>query len=205
VKRIGVLSVAVLFFCGCTGQKPLVKPLAEAPKIHRVAVLPFEGAGGEAVAHEFIRQLVANGFEVSDHVQNVDAVVSGRVNAYQPGDKMMIVLGKTSTVDTSGQLAEVANPVISLNGSQVTAQAPAYGVPSAQLVATMARAEVGARLTPSGTTDALWADEYGYEGLDMAAVVQTTVDRLMKSLCARILPAIMTAPLKPAGGPPEKR
>ena len=151
-------------------------------KIHRVAVLPFEGNGGPAVTNEFIRQLLAAGFEVSDRAPGADAVLSGVVTVYKPGEKLMVVLGHTSTVNAAGQTVDVANPVVSLNGSQVTSKSPAFGVPSSQIVAVDASVEVTAKLTHSASGNIIWGDEFSYEELDVQGAVQAVVDSLVSSL-----------------------
>lgn len=145
-------------------------------------MLPFEGNGGSAIANEFIRQLLAEGFEISDRAQGVDAVLSGAVTTYKPGEKLMVVLGHTSMVNATGQTVDVANPIISLNSSPVTSESPAFGVPNAQIVAVSASVEVIAKLTHVASGNVVWGDEFSYEALDMKDAVQAVVDELVKSL-----------------------
>jgi TolB-like protein len=193
----------VLSFClvGCA-PKPAIKPVFAMSKVHRVAVLPFEGNGGSSVANEFIWQLLADGFEVSDRTQGVDAVLSGAVTMYKPGDKLMVVLGHTSTVNAAGQTVEVVNPVESLNGSQV--MAGSHAVQNSQNVAVNASVEVTAKLTHAASGNVIWGDEYSYEGLEVQDAVQAVVDSLVKSLRRMITQAGGTLPIKPVSVPGVK-
>ena len=197
-EKFFVLSsqFVVLSFClSACAPKAAIKPAFVMSKVHRVAVLPFDGNGGPSVANEFIRQLLANGFEVSDRTQGVDAVLSGAVTVYKPGDKLMVVLGHTTTVNGAGQTVDVANPVVSLNGSQVTAGSPS--MPNSQIVAVNASVEVTAKLSHAASGNVIWGDEFSYEGLEVQDAVQVVVDSLVKSLHRMITQAGRTLPVKP--------
>jgi hypothetical protein len=139
------------------------------------------------VANEFIRQLLASGLEVSDRSKEVDAVLVGRVTDYKTGDKFMVFLGNTSTVNAGGQMVAVTNPVVSLGGAPITSKTAAFGVPHSEIIAVNATVAIAARLSYAAGGTVAWADEFSYEGLDIQDAVRAAVGGLVNSL-RRVVP-----------------
>lgn len=175
------LACCLLAWTGCA-TKVVVKPGFDFSKIHRVAVLPFEGPGGPTVTNEFVRQLLASGLDVADRARGVDAVLSGTVIDYRPNNPLMVFLGLASIPVPGSQPVVVTNPVVSAGGIQVTPKGTAFGLPNAQMVTVNVSVGIHARLSDSASGRAVWAQDYSYEALDAQGAIQAVASTLVKSL-----------------------
>jgi hypothetical protein len=182
-----ILLLAGFSLLACS-QKNIVKPDTDTTKIHRIAVMEFEGAGGPAVTHEFIRQLVGTGLEVSSVKAGSDAVLRGSVNPYKPAEKLIVYLGNTLQALPNGQTVAVINPVVSSPGVPIVSTGSAMGVTTVQMVESSARLGVLAQLVDSRSARVIWTGAWEYESLDVPGVTQSIVTELLKSL-ARTVPA----------------
>lgn len=178
---------SLLLFPGCANRMS-VKADYDFSKVRRMAVPEFSGPGGDAVANEFVRQLVATRLEVTERREGADLVLSGAVTEFKPGDKLMVFLGDTTTVSPGGQTVVVTNPVVSLSGTQVTTQGAAMGLPNTQVVSVSASVGIIAKLLDAGTGEAVWSDSYTYEGLDIQSALDAVVGAMVRSM-GRVIPA----------------
>jgi TolB-like protein len=182
------ILIGSLALCACATKPKLVNPSADFSKIHKISVVPFEGAGGREATDEFVRQLLAGGLEVTDDKHPGDAVLKGAVTSYNPAHTLIVFLGKTSVLEPGGQLLTVTNPVVSPGAAQVTPDV-ATGTQSAQVASVSAVVEVAARLTDASSGSPIWSGSYSYEALDMPLAIQTVIGNLAQSL-GHILPAL---------------
>jgi hypothetical protein len=146
----------------------------------RVLVSAFDGDGGTSVTQEFIRQLLAAGFTVTDKAQSADVVLSGSVTDYHASDKMLIFLGAAVFPGPKGQSLDVDNPIIS--GHSSTSDTTALTLPKTQLVVASASIGLSATVKDLKTGDLLWANSYSYEGLTMESTIQIVVNTLVRSI-----------------------
>lgn len=181
--RAGWVAFCLLPIClsACASHNAAAKTAFDFSRIHRVAVLPFDGQGGDAVSNEFVRQLLAGGLQVTNRNKNVDAVLTGAVTTYKTGEKRVIFLGRVSVPAPDGQTVSVTNPVV----SQMDTPMNPVGIenlPAAQIVSVNANVGVIAHLAEAATGRLIWAREYSYEGLDIQDTLQAVVATLAQSL-----------------------
>jgi len=150
-------------------------------------VTPFEGAGGQEVADEFVRELVRTGLEVTDAQHPGDAILGGIVTEYKPNSTLMVFLGKTTLIAPGGQSVVLNNPIVSPGASQAVPESNEAGAQTAQVAAVSAVVGVTARLTDAASGKILWSGSYAYEGFDLHGALQPVVAFMMQSL-ARFLP-----------------
>jgi len=181
----GLLGV-LLVGAGCAGQKAEVKPAFDVSKIKRISVGAFDGAGGQAVADEFVRELVGTGIEVTDVHHPGDATLKGRVTLYKSQDALMIFLGSTSLVAPGGQTVTVDNPIVSPGGAQGLPDGSLLGVHNAQMASIQAVVGVQAQLLESGTGKLIWTGAFSYEALDLQGALQAVIGALTESMGAAL-------------------
>lgn len=180
-------GVAALAFAlaGCRAHKPVktpAEPTVDLTTIHRVAVMKFEGQGGQAVADEFVKQLLADGYQVVDRHLNPQAVLTGIVTDYQSASKRLVFLG-ISTATVAGQTAVITNPMLTdATAALSSSEGSSFGLPDVHIVAVRAMVGVIARLTDPSGRPLFWGDEYAYEGLELPAVTQTVIGVLSRSM-----------------------
>ncbi|HVO33211.1 MAG TPA: LptE family protein [Elusimicrobiota bacterium] len=171
---------ALLACAACATKKPATASI-DVSRIRHIAVLPFAGPGGPAVANEFIRELLAAGLSVSQSADEADAVLSGNVTDYRSNNKLMVYLGQSTLVNGAGQTLTASNPVVSTSGAPLNAKGSLFGLPNAQVVFIQSSVNVVAHLSHRSSGRVLWSDEFGYEGIDLATASQAAVDQLMQS------------------------
>ncbi len=120
---------------------------------------------------------------------DADAVLTGSVTDYKPSQKLMVLIGNTHRHGANGQTLVVTNPVVSLSGSEVTNEGPAFGLPDAQVISVSATVGVIAHVVDVRTGDVVWSDEFSYEGMDVQSALQATVSSLVGSL-GKVMPAL---------------
>jgi len=182
-------AFGVLSFGGCAAHRAAAAPAAQAASVHRVAVLPFENDPENAVSNEFIRQLLGSGLQIVDRSASgtADAILAGKVLDERPSDKMIIYLGKVSVPTKNGPGVEVDNPVVSEPLNPVAAQGSPMGIAGTQMVSVNALVGVAATLTmQKPASRILWADQYTYEGLDLAHTTRAVAGVLAQSLRAAL-------------------
>lgn|GEM_PF-2203551 len=176
--------ICLLFLLvSCAQQKP-VKAEYNSNQVKRVAVGSFEGQGGTAVAHEFVKQLLNAGFVVTEQTAAADAVLTGVVNDYRPSDNLLIFIGTATFPAPNAQSVEVINPIIG-SASPTTAVA-ALGLPKVQMVSVCAGLEVSAKLSAIKTGTLLWANSASYESLTLPAAAQVVTQELTQNLRKKI-------------------
>ena len=173
----------------CATAPKQVKSEYNFNQVKRVALGTFEGQGGDAVGHEFVRQLVAAGFTVTDQKENAEVVLSGIVNDYQPSAKMLVFIGAAKFPGAKDQPVDVTNPIV--NGSAPT-DVSALELPKIQMVAASARVGVDARLTDVKTGESVWTASDSYESLTMTGALQSMTGAMVRSL-RRLIPAAAPA------------
>ncbi len=168
---------------GCAVSKPVTtaSPATVLP-IHRLAVLPFSGTGGSALAHELIRQMLPLGLTISENPKEADVLLSGSMTDYKPNNKRMIFLGQSTTVSVSGQTIAVSNPVASLSGNQTAPVDAGFGLNGSRVVWVSATVGAVVRLTDRRSGNVLWAGEYAYESLDLDSASKAVAEVLLHSL-----------------------
>jgi hypothetical protein len=179
--------LTTLLLTSCATQRPAQKPVKSGynfSQIKRMALGRFEGQGGDAVGHEFVRQLVAAGFAVTDQQQNAEVVLSGTVTDYRPSDKMLVFIGTAKFPGAKDQPIEVTNPIVN---SAAPTDISALGLPKIQVVAVSAGVAVDARLVDVKTGETVWANSDSYEGLTMPSAIQTMTTALVRSI-RRVIP-----------------
>jgi hypothetical protein len=151
-----ICGLLLALLTGCATRPATVAITPEAPSpVRKIAVGAFEGNGGPVVNNEFIRQLVGAGRIVTDQPAAADAVLSGRVDEFQPSHKLLVTLGKEPS-------DPAAKPV--------------------QIVMASAVVGVSARLKDNRTGKVIWTDAYQYESVNVADATQAVIATLVKSL-----------------------
>lgn len=167
---------------GCAAKKANIKAGYNFAGIHRLAMGAGSGAGHEAVATEFVRQLVTSGLTITEQSKAADAVLVITVVDYKPDDKTLIFLGKVQSANGAESTVTLINPVVSMAGRQAMPETALAGWPKMQMVSGSASLGVIAQLKDAHTGQVVWTDSYSYEGLDMASAARLVVERLATEL-----------------------
>jgi hypothetical protein len=195
-NRVGWITPIYLSLClaGCAAHRAAVQPAMDLSKVQRVSVRPFEGAGGAAVADEFVRQWLGSGLEFRDDKGATDVVLQGTVTEYKSNDQRIVFLGNTVLAAAGGQTVVISNPVLSLQSSAVMPEGVGAFVNAkkAQVVSKGAVVGVVARLTAASSGQILWAESFVYEGLDIPSAQHAVVEHLTRS-ASRVLPSLAKA------------
>jgi len=186
-----VLAVSLTACVPATTAKA-VKKGYDFAAVKRASVAPFQGNGGAAVANEFIRQLVGTGLSVTEQASAADVVISGRVTEYRPNNKILVFLGESSTPGANGPSVVMTNPMISISEGSVSVEGAAMARRGTQMVTVNSTVGVIVQMKDAKTGDIVWADSFGYEGLDMNSATRSTVERLIQTL-QRVLPRAAAA------------
>ena len=169
---------------------PQRKPAFDIVRVRRIAIAKFDGDGGPAITQAMTRALTESGVLIVDRSRGADALLTGMVVEYKPDRKWMVFLGRTQTTTPDGRAMEVSNPVVAPGGRPVLTR---MGENQIQMVCAGASVSVIARLLSSGNGDVMWAGEFSYEGLDLAAAQQPVISTLAQSL-RRSLPRATRPP-----------
>lgn len=178
---------------GCASQAPLKPAALDISRIHRIAVLPFDGQGGDQAANALARRLLDAGLQITDQDKNVDAVITGVMTDFRPVAKRMVFLGNSRLATLGGQTVSVNNPVVSAVDVPGTPESVAFERPREQMATVYAGAGAAVRLTEAVSKKVIWADDYSYEGIDVGSALQGLANKLVRSL-SRLLPAARNAP-----------
>lgn len=168
--------------CGCVTQKVNPAPAAEAPSVTRIAVLPFEGSGGEFVTHEVVRNLLAAGYQVVDKAKSPQAILNGNVTEYRTSVKHMVYLGEMVMPGKGDQTVTVTNPVVT--STEVPLAAEGKGAPGAPMVLVTTAVGAAAKFTVVSSGRVIWADGFTYEATDVKSA-STVVGKVLVSSLQR--------------------
>ena len=196
----------VVFLSSSCAPRAAFKRDYDFSRLKRLAVLRFQGAGGDAVSDILAQTLLSAGVTVIERREaeallnerrlgqgalgdpapaaevgrllGVDGVLAGSVLDFSPSQKYLVLLG---TQTATGVLV-VSNQVIPLSGSQVYSQGSAFGLPDSRIVIGSATVAVSTRLIDVKTGEVVWAQSENYEGLDIAAATEGVARALVRSL-----------------------
>lgn len=202
--------IAVIIFLvsisGCV-SRVAIKADYDFTKIKRIGVLSFIDYGeqkgsGEAVADEFIRQLIRKDLVVIERIQlenilkeqdlsssgymnpqtikkagellGVDVIITGTVTKYLPEDKYVVLLGtKTKTVKIT-EFSDVERK----NRKKIKT----HERKEPQLIVVNAEVGISARMIDVQTGTIVWANSYTYDAFDIETAMEWTVSDLLWSL-----------------------
>lgn len=181
-----VLMGAMLSGCATTAG-PVKKATYDFGRVKRVALGTFTGLGGTEVGREFVKQLLASGFVVTDKPQTADAVLSGTVTDYRALNQMLVFLGTATFPGPKDAPIEIVNPIVS--GEAQTSEATALTLPKTQMMMTTASVGVNAQLNDVKTGDLIWANSYSYEGLNMPSAIHIVAGTLASAIHRLVLGA----------------
>jgi hypothetical protein len=182
-------SLFALLLTACAPAPKPVKSGYNYNHVKRIALDTFAGQGGDAVSHEFVRQLVAAGFAVTDQKQNAEVALSAPVTDYRPSNKMLVFIGAAQFPGAKDQPVDVTNPIVN---SAAPTDVSALSLPKIQVVAVSASVGVEARLVDVQTGETVWTNSDSYEALSMPGAVQTLTTALVRSIRS-LIPAAKPA------------
>ncbi len=183
--------VLMFSFVSCAPNRAALQPEYDYQKVHKICVLPFQGAGGPVTFNEFVREMAGTGIEVINSPVGADAILQGNVTEYKDNTQLIVFLGNTSLVTPGGQTVVVNNPMVSVNGSQATPDGTVPGVRNPQVISIMSTVAVDAHLLDAVTHKVLWTAHDSYEGLDLQGALRVVVETMTQSM-AKTIPQMTT-------------
>jgi hypothetical protein len=188
-----ISAVLLVFLTGCVSRAAIKKDY-DFTKIKRVGVLSFSSrrAGiGEAIADEFMRQLLMKNINVVERAQlasilqeqdlgtsgyldpatakkakallGVDVIITGTVTEYSPHNEYTYPSTNTTTIRT-------------IKGETKTIERPS------EIVITNAQVGISARMIDVETGSVVWINSYTYDAMDIQTAIEWTVSDLLDSL-----------------------
>jgi hypothetical protein len=171
------------FLASCAFPRAAYKPGFDFSRIRTVRIGDFSSVGqapnsGAVVANEFIRQLLAAGYSVTDS-NEADVVLIGTVNEYQPNRRYLINTGQGN----GDRRVVVMQQPVELSGNNAYDLGSAFGLgDDNKIIVSNATVGVSAYLKDEKNGEIIWSNSYSYEGLDMSTALDGTVRYLLRSL-----------------------
>lgn len=201
MNRLGWAAMVAVVLAGCSGARVAIRKGFDFSKIHRVAVITFNGPGGDAVADALAHELLAAGVDVVERqriealfqeqryaregaldeatikkigkILGVDAIFTGNVIQASPSQSYLIATPEDGKVIMGG-----ATPI----GSGIVMGGGSAGVPGTSVVTSAATATVSAKMIEVETGALLWSASDKDEGFDALATFSTISKTLVRSL-----------------------
>lgn len=174
--------IGLLVFGGCATKRATPeKAKVDLTKIKKIAVSPFSGPSGKAMADEMVRQLIAQSITVVDPTKNPDAILIGTVGDFRPANKQLVYLGSVAVPVAEGKTVTVTNPVLSQTSAPLAPETLPRS-PNAPMVSVHASLSAVAKLAHASSGEILWAYGTSYEALDTSTAMQAVSATLVQSL-----------------------
>jgi len=177
------VSVLTLLF-GCAPRTAIRKDY-DFSKINRIGILEFTSYGneinsGNAVADEFIRQLILRGFDVIER-ERMESLLR----------EQHLASGRFLDPETAKEVGKLSGVDALITGT-VTRYIPEhkdtiyfrdeYGEFKSEVFLIGAEVGINARMVDVETGLVIWASSYTYESFDMEGAIRGTVTTLLNSL-----------------------
>lgn len=180
-------AVVLALICSCASPRVAFKKDFDFSGIKTIRVGDFSSSArqpnsGSVVANEFIRQLLASGYNVvTSAADKADATLEGSVTEYLPNQRFLVQSEEGNPRDH--RQVVVTYPPVELSGTSVYNTGAAFGVgEGSQVIVSNATVGVSAYLKDASTGEVVWSDAYTYEGLDLNTAMEGTVRSLLHSL-----------------------
>jgi curli biogenesis system outer membrane secretion channel CsgG len=196
-----VLAVALVG--GCVSPQVAYNEKADFASIHRVAVAPFSGSGGDQAADMMLQDLLARGADVVER-QRLEAVLREQqlsaagildprtvkavgkilgVDAIFVGTVTNLVTVQSYLVSAPGAGTVVVGAVTPIQGKNLHSEGMAPGLADAQILTSASSVGLIARMVDVETGSVLWSARMNYEGFDtetaMASITASFADSLV--------------------------
>lgn len=196
IRRL--IPIIFLFFLVSCVSRVAIKSDYDFSKIKHVGVLRFtnyrhQESSGEAVADEFIRQLLRKNVNVVERINlenilkeqelsssgylnpetarkakellGIDVIITGTVTEYSPETKYVVVSSsQTRPIKIGSSIIESDQEL------------------NPQLFITNAKVGISARMIDVETGAVVWANAYTYDAMDIQTAIEWTVSDLLASL-----------------------